>query len=88
MGITTVLFFNGGFLQNIGSKVMIFLKKSETKGILWTFWFISVVLPGLTIFLTNYGLDRSSFFIKNYKKNEMRKQCFSENGSYFDIIWA
>ena len=40
MGITTVLFFNGGFLQNIGMKVMIFLETSETKGILWTFWFI------------------------------------------------
>ena len=65
MGITAVLFFSGGFLQNIGMKVMIFLEKSETKGILWTFWFISVVLPGLTIFLTNYGLDRSSFCIKN-----------------------
>ena len=40
MGITTGLFFNGGFLQNIGMKVMIFLETSETKGILWTFWFI------------------------------------------------
>ena len=43
MGITTVLFFNGGFLQNIGMKVMIYQEKSEGK-------------------------------------NEMRKQCFSENG--------
>ena len=36
----SVLFFNGRFLQNIGMKAMIFLEKSETKGILLTFWFI------------------------------------------------
>ena len=89
MGITPVLFFNGGFLQNIGMKVMIFLEKSETKGILWTFWFIiQCSFARSDDFLTNYGLDRSSYFIKNQKKNEIRKQCCSENGSYFDIVWA
>ena len=75
------------FWQNMGMRAEIFFVKNrgEKKGHPFDFFglYCSVVLTEVTFFLTKYGHDSRGFFMKIWKKNDIRTLCFWGNGRFF-----